>query len=84
MPALGSSWEFPNAALYAVVCLRALFLLLRAGGAVEGGGGGVKVGDIESLKGLRDIKEPYRVLIGSLIASGSKERSDEGLKTVSI
>jgi hypothetical protein len=83
MPALGSSWESLNAALYAVVCLRALFLLPRAGGAVKGGGGGVEVGDTEPLKGLRDVREPCGASTGSLIASGSKERSDEGLKTAS-
>jgi hypothetical protein len=83
MPALGSSWESPNAALYAVICLRALFLLPRAGGAVEGGGGGVEVGDTEPLKGLRDVRELYGALIGSLIASGSRERSDEGLEIAS-
>jgi hypothetical protein len=44
MPAVRSSWESPNASLYTVVCLRALFLLARAGGAVEGGGAKSSVG----------------------------------------
>jgi hypothetical protein len=58
-------------------------LLPRAGGAVEGGGGGVEVSDIESLKGLKDVRELYRVLTESLIASGSKERFNKSLKTAS-
>jgi hypothetical protein len=59
-------------------------LLLRAGGAVEGDRGDIEFDDIKPLKDLKDIKEPYRVLIRSLIASGFKERSDESLEIASI
>jgi hypothetical protein len=59
-------------------------LLLKAGGAVKGDRGGVEVGDTEPLKDLKDVRELYRALIGSLIASGSKERSDESSETASI
>jgi hypothetical protein len=56
-------------------------LLLRAGGAVEGGRRGIEIGDIELLKGLKTVRESYRVLIRFLIASGFKERFNESLKT---
>jgi hypothetical protein len=59
-------------------------LLSKVSGAVEGGGGCVEVGDTESLKGLKDIREPYRALIRFLIASGFKERSDKGSEIASI
>jgi hypothetical protein len=84
MPALRSSWESSNASLYAVICLHALFLLLRASGAVKRLRGGVEVSDTEPLKGLKTAREPYKVLIRSLVASGSKERCDKGLETASI
>jgi hypothetical protein len=56
-------------------------LLPRAGGAVEGDGRGVEFDGIEPLKGSRDVREPYRISTGSLIASGSKERSNESSET---
>jgi hypothetical protein len=59
-------------------------LLPRAGGAVEGDRRGVEFGGTEPLKGLKNVRELYRASIGSLIASGSKERSDKSSETVSI
>jgi hypothetical protein len=59
-------------------------LLLKAGEAVKGDREDIKISDIESLKGLKAVRELYRVLIGSLITNSSKERSDEGLKTADI
>ena len=49
-----------KASLYTVVCLRALFLLLRLNGADEGGGG-IESGDGESFKDSRAVGESCRV-----------------------
>jgi hypothetical protein len=64
--------------------LRALFLPLRASGIVKGNKGGVEFNDIKSLKGLKEVKELYKVLIRFLIASGFKERSNESLEIANI
>jgi hypothetical protein len=58
-------------------------LFLRAGGAVKRGRRSVKISDIEPLKDLKNVRELYKVLIESLIASGSKERSNEHSMTAS-
>jgi hypothetical protein len=61
IPTVGLSWESLNASLYVIIYLRALFLLVRAGGAVKTGGGKSYINITSSLfKGsFKDIFKVY-------------------------